>query len=174
MFLLYPFLFLWVDSVALCLKVALWLNAVTFYCIFLLFLIFIQPSLSFPCHCLFSLCRALQALYTAHRWMSEPCKWNKLIISPLQIAENILLISNLGSVCMEESCPRKEGYPPSPVNFGEDLYEKRKVCPFTRVENWQQRSRMLWLSHLDRLDPVGRAKKLIWKNVSLARRVTLS
>lgn len=65
----------------------------------------------------------------AHRWMSEPCKLNKLIISPLQIAENILLISNLGSVCVEESCPRKEGHPPSPVNFGEDLYEKRNVCP---------------------------------------------
>ena len=108
---------------------ALWLNAVTFYCIFLLFLIFIQLSLSFPCHCLFSLCRALQALYMAHRWMSEPCKWNKLILSPLQIAENILLISNLGSVCVEESCPRKEGHPPSPVNFGEDLYEKRNVYP---------------------------------------------
>ena len=172
MFLLYPFLFLWVNSVALCLKVALWLNAVTFYCIFLLFLIFIQPSPSFPCH-LFSLCRAMPALYMAHRWMSEPCKRNKLIISPLQIAENILLISNLGSVCMEESCSRKEGHPPSPLNFGEDLYEKRKVCPFARVKSWQQHSRMLWLSQLDRLDPAGRAKKLIWKNVSLARRVTL-
>ena len=173
-FLLYPFLFLWVDSVALCLKVALWLNAVTFYCIFLLFLIFIQPSLSFPCHCLFSLCWALQALYMAHRWMSEPCKWNKLIISPLQIAENILLISNLGSVCVEESCPRKEGHPPSPVNFGEDLYEKRNVCPAlpeSRADN-SARACSDCLT-FDRLDPAGLAIKLIWKNVSLARRVTL-
>ena len=71
------------------------------------FIAYSSPSLSsfnllFPsaCHCLFSLCRALQALYMARRWMSEPCKWNKLIISPLQIAENILLISNLGSVCV--------------------------------------------------------------------------
>ena len=23
----------------------------------------------------------------------------------------------------------------SPVNFGEDLYEKRKVCPFARVKS---------------------------------------
>ena len=126
-------------------------------------------NLLFPSHVIVSsLCRALQALYMARRWMSEPCKWNKLIISPLQIAENILLISNLGSVCVEESCPRKEGHPPNPVNFGEDLYEKRNVCPFARVKSWQQRSRMLWLSHLDRLDPAGLAIKLIWKNVSQA------
>ena len=69
---------------------------------------------------------------------------------------------------MEKTCPRKEGHPPSRVNFSECLYEK-KVDPFAPG---QQRSRMPWLSRLDGVDPTRRAKVFIWRKVGPARRVT--
>ena len=58
---------------------------------------------------------------------------------------------------MKNSCPGKEGHPPSRVNFSERLYEK-KVDPFARF---------------DGVDPARRAKVFIWRKVAPARRVTL-
>ena len=51
---------------------------------------------------------------------------------------------------MEKSCPRKEGHPPSRVNFSECLYEK-KVDPFARVNSARACSDCLALMELTRL-----------------------
>ena len=48
------------------------------------------------------------------------------------------------------------------------------LCPIQELAlQWQQCSRMLWSSLLDRVDPAGRAKVFIWRKVSPGRRVTL-
>ena len=48
-----------------------------------------------------------------------------------------------------------------------------KVDPFAWTKSLQHRSRMLWLSLLDRADPAGRAKVFIWRKVGLAKRGAL-
>ena len=58
---------------------------------------------------------------------------------------------------MEESCPGKEGHPPSQFNFNERLYEKPFVL-FAWSKSWQKHPHMPWLSCLDRVDPVGRVE----------------
>ena len=87
----------------------------------------------------------------------------------------------------------KAPQPSSRVNFSQRLYAK-KVYPFTPVKSTRtcsdcvrQRSRMLWLSRLDRVDLAGRGKvfygeKLAWlggwpyhhKRMNLARSATPS
>ena len=81
---------------------------------------------------------------------------------------SIFSILVLSPVYTEKLCPGEEGHPPSPVNFSERLYEK-KDNPFTGAKSWQQRSHKLWLSHLDWVDLVGRAKVFIWKKVAPLR-----
>ena len=63
----------------------------------------------------------------------------------------------------EEKLSRKRGSPSSWVN-GKNNWP---LCPS------QQCSRTLWLSRLERVDPAGRAKVFVWRNVGSARRVTL-
>ena len=79
-------------------------------------------------------------------------------------------------VYMEKCCPRQEGHPLSWVNFSKNLHEK-KVEPLCLNQKlafqWQKCSCMLWSSLHDRVDPAGQAKVFIWRNIGLARRVTL-
>ena len=64
--------------------------------------------------------------------------------------------------------------------FANILYEK-KVDNFNACANsahacsdcLKQYSHMLWLSHLDQVDPTGWAKMFIWRKLDSARRVTL-
>ena len=70
---------------------------------------------------------------------------------------------------MAKTCSAQEGHPPSRVNFGERLYEK-KVDPFARVE--------IWLSNdnrspcLDGVERGGLAKACIWSKVDPPRGLT--
>ena len=77
----------------------------------------------------------------------------------------------LRPVYMEKSCPGKESYPHSRVNFIERLFEK-KVHPFAQGKSWQQHSSTLWLSCLDQVDLAGRAY-VSSMTIDPARRVTL-
>ena len=63
----------------------------------------------------------------------------------------------------EEKLSRKRGSPSSWVN-GKNGWP---FCPS------QQCSHRLWLSRLDRVNPAGRVKVFIWRNVGSARTVTL-
>ena len=63
----------------------------------------------------------------------------------------------------EEKLSRKRGSPSSRVN-GKNNWP---LCPS------QQCSRTLWLSRLERVDPAGRAKVFVWRNVGSDRSVTL-
>ena len=58
---------------------------------------------------------------------------------------------------------RKRWSPSSWVN-GKSSW---RLCPS------QQCSHIFWLSLLDRVDPAGRAKVFVWRNVGSARRMTL-
>ena len=51
---------------------------------------------------------------------------------------------------MEKSCPRREGHPPSRVNFSERFYEKN-VDPFARAKSPHACSDCLALTELTRL-----------------------
>ena len=62
----------------------------------------------------------------------------------------------------EEKLSRKRGSRSSWVNG-------KNSWPFCQS---QQRSHIVWLSRLDRVDPAGRVKVFIWRNVGSARTVT--
>ena len=68
-----------------------------------------------------------------------------------------------------EKLSRERGSPSQPSQLQlAFIWEKSwPLCPS------QQRSRMLWLSRLDRVDLARRAKVFIWRKVGPARRVTL-
>ena len=46
---------------------------------------------------------------------------------------------------------------------------RKKVDPFARTKSWQQRSHMLWLFCLDRVDPAGRPKVSIYYGEKFSR-----
>ena len=71
-----------------------------------------------------------------------------------------------------EKLSRERGTFSHPSQLSECLYDKKKD-PFAWANSWQQCSRMLRLSRLDRVDPTGWIKVFIWRKVGPARRVTL-
>ena len=46
---------------------------------------------------------------------------------------------------------------------------RKKVDPFARTKSWQQRSHMLWLFCLERVDPAGRPKVSIYYGEKFSR-----
>ena len=110
-------------------------------------------------------------------WDSKQCKISKYVHrnTPLQhwrvpaawcpqIKHYTVVLSHPSwPVHMKKSCPEKEGHPTA------ESTEKNSwpLCPS------QQCSHILWLFRLDWVDPPGRAKVFIWRNVGSARKVTL-
>ena len=81
-----------------------------------------------------------------------------------QIKHYTVVLSHSFRPCSyEEKLSRKRGSPSSWVN-GKSSWP---LCPS------QQCSCTLWLSRLDQVDPAGRAKVFVWRNVGSARRMTL-
>ena len=75
----------------------------------------------------------------------------------------VVLSHRFRSRSYEEKLSRKSGSPSSWVN-GKNSWT---LCPS------QQCSHILWLFRLDWVDPAGRVKVFIWRNVGSARTVTL-
>ena len=77
----------------------------------------------------------------------------------------------LRSRLYEKTCPGLKGHPPSRViELKRAFIWEEKSDPFAQVNSARaccdclnQRSRMLWLSRLDRVAQVGRGKVLIWR-----------
>ena len=80
-----------------------------------------------------------------------------------QAVYTVVLSHPFGSRWYEEKLPRKRGSPSS-WNNGKNHWP---FCPS------QLYSHVLWLSRLDQVDPAGRVKVFVWRNVGSARRVTL-
>ena len=81
-----------------------------------------------------------------------------------QINHYTVVLSHSFRPCSYEGkLSRKRGSPSSWVN-GKNSWP---LCQS------QQCSHVLWLSRLDRVDPAGRAKVFVWRNVGSARKVTL-
>ena len=110
-------------------------------------------------------------------WNSKQCKISKYVQrnTPLQhwrvsvawcsqIKDYAVVLSHpFRSRSYEEKLSRKRGSPSSWVN-GKNTWP---LCPS------KQCTHMLWLSHLEQVDPAGRTKVFIWRNVGSARKVTL-
>ena len=110
-------------------------------------------------------------------WDSKQCKISKYVHrnTPLQhwrvpaawcsqIKHYTVVLSHSFRPCSYEGkLSRKRGSPSSWVN-GKNSWP---LCQS------QQCSHELWLSRLDRVDPAGRAKVFVWRNVGSARKVTL-
>lgn len=66
---------------------------------------------------------------------------------------------------MAKSWRGKKRDPSIRVSFSERLYEEQ-VDPFARAKRWEP-------CRLDRVDPAGRSKVFMWREVAPARKVTL-
>ena len=67
---------------------------------------------------------------------------------------------------MDKSCPGQE---PTLAS----VYMRKKLTPMPESRAGFPMTTVLALTHLDRVDPAGRAKVFVWRKVGPARRVTL-
>ena len=89
-----------------------------------------------------------------------------VILLIFTIFVHVAVFCFVGHVYIEKSFSVKEVHPPSRVNF---CQREKKVDPFARTKSWQQRSHMLWLFCLERVDPAGQPKVSIYYGGKFSR-----
>ena len=133
--------------------------------------------------------RHMWNIYTTFE-LGNMCPWETLYLSLSSSSPRLLVLilrqtpgGPWGPVYIKKTCPGLKGHPPGRViELKRGFIWEEKSDPFAQVKSARaccdclnQRSRMLWLSRLDRLAQAWRGKVLIWRKklVEPTRRVTL-